>query len=130
MPRRRFIWLLILGVIFCVNSASAKLLEKKKPRLPTKADRQERIKQRVTDLSVKLSLSEQQAKKITDLLNRSKEETERLLEETGKKIVDLKLQTEKNLQAILTEEQRDKYNKIYQKEQEEDEDLMLFKSEY
>ena len=130
MFKRVLILLVAISLLGSFNFAFSKLLEKKRTRLPTKEERANRIKDRVTKLSIQLSLNEEQRKKITDILNRSKEEIYRILEETGEKIADLKLQTEKNLQDLLTKEQREKYNKIYQEEQAEDEDMTIFKSSY
>jgi len=123
--------ILLTAIIFMVtfNISLAKMLEKKRPRLPSKEQRGERIQNRVKELSIKLNLNDEQGKKITGILTKSKEKINQLLEETGDKIAQMREKSEQDLQAVLTKEQRDKYIAAPQ-ESEEEELIKVFKTTY
>lgn len=105
------------------------MLESKKPILPTKKDRQERVRDRVRELDKKLDLSEEQEKKIYDIMWKAKEEVNKILEESGEKIAALKMEMEERWQEILTQEQRDRLKGLDETE-EDDESLAVIKSAY
>jgi len=130
MFRGLLIFLLGIVVLFAANSAFAKMMESKKPRLSTKEQRLTKVQKRVIELNKKLNLDEQQRRKITDILTQNKEEVVRLLEETGEKIKATKAAGEQEIEKVLAKEQRDKFNNVYEKEEEDEDVVKVFKSNY
>ncbi|MBP7215654.1 MAG: hypothetical protein KBA46_00010 [Candidatus Omnitrophica bacterium] len=112
----------VMLCVICFTSSVifAKMLENKKTKLPTLRDRQERIKARVAALDEKLNLSTEQEKKITDILNKSKADIALVLDEAGDKVSAIKIQAELDLQAALTQEQRELFNKVDEQDSEDD----------
>jgi len=130
MFRGLLIFLLGIVVLFAANSAFAKMMESKKPRLSTKEQRLTKVQKRIIELNKKLNLDEQQRRKITDILTQNKEEVVRLLEETGEKIKATKAAGEQEIEKVLAKEQRDKFNNVYEKEEEDEDVVKVFKSNY
>ena len=126
--KKRWIFSLVI-VIFAVSLASAKMLETKKPILPTAKDRQERIKARVSALDKKLDLTETQEKQITDILTRSKEDVNKILEDAGERIAAIKEKAELQVQEVLTTTQREKFNQV-EEEEPDDDPTKVLKSVY
>jgi|GEM_PF-4137497 len=124
---KRKIFPLLIIFLFTNSLVFAKMMESKKPLAPPKWQRQEKIKRRVRDLSIKLNLTEEQQKKITEILNKSREDIAKILEETSDKIYQIKMQVEQDIEGVLTEEQRKKFNKIQEKEEEDESVLKIFK---
>ena len=121
--------LLVAGVLFFAQSLPAKtMIESKKP--VTKQQRVERINARVQDMSVKLSLNQQQRDKIHEILTTTKEQTLKLMGETGEKILELKRQGEAEIDAVFTTQQREKYRNMTKEAEDEEEFMKVYKSSY
>jgi len=123
--------LLILSFVIIVATASliyAKMIESAKPRSQLR-ERIEKIQARVIELDKKLNLSEEQKKKITAILTKTKEETTKILEEAGDKIAELKSNTEVEIEGVLTKKQFSIYKEV--PEEKEDESILkIFKGKY
>lgn len=130
MFKRISILLFVVTLIITVSSVFAKMMESKPPKVPTKAQRLSRIQTRVSELSKKLGLSEEQKRKIIEILNKSKDETASLIEETGLKINELKQQAENEIEKVLTDQQKEKFNKVYESEEDDENIVKVFKSSY
>jgi len=128
---KRVLILSFASVFFiAASSVFAKMMESSKPKLPTtREQRAGKIQARVIALNKKLNLSDQQRKQITEILARVKEDTIKMLEETGERIGELKAKGEEEIAKVLTEQQREKFNNIH--EEETDEDVVkVFKTSY
>jgi Spy/CpxP family protein refolding chaperone len=130
MRRCQFFIAAVIVIIFVSSSSFAKMIESRKPRLPSKQQRLNKIQMRVNELNKKLNLKEAQKTQITDILTRVKEETVKLLEETGQKITQLKAAGEVEIEGTLTKEQRDKFNNVYETEGDEEDIVKIFRSSY
>jgi len=130
MFKRAFGFLVAIILILIVNCAFAKMMESKKPRLPTKEQRVSRIQARINELNKKLNLNEEQKTKIKEILTETKEETVKMLEETGERIAEAKAKGEEEVGKVLTKEQRDKFNNVYEKEEDDEDVLKVFKTSY
>ena len=130
MFRGLLIFSLGIVILLAASSAFAKMMESKKPRLSTKEQRLTKVQKRIIELNKKLNLDEQQRRKITDILTQNKEEVVRLLEETGEKIKATKAAGEQEIEKVLAKEQRDKFNNVYEKEEEDEDVVKVFKSNY
>ena len=127
---KRVLILSFASVFFiAASSVFAKMMESSKPKLTTREQRAGKIQARVIALNKKLNLSDQQRKQITEILARVKEDTVKMLEETGEKIRELKANGEEEIAKVLTEQQREKFNNV--NEEETDEDVVkVFKTSY
>ena len=125
MSRRIFFFLVMMLCIFIGQLAFARMMESKK--LTFKQQRLDKIKSRVNNLTKKLTLTEDQQKKITIILTESKEEVIKLLEDSGTKIADLRKKAEDQIEEVLTPEQRDKFRGVEEKDAEDEEVLKIFK---
>jgi len=130
MLRRAITILLVMAfiLVFSKQLTLAKMMESKKPR--SKSERVEKIKARVELMTQQLKLNELQRKRITEILTQNKEEIIRLLEETGSKIAELKERAEEQIDTVLTEQQKKIYRNMTKEEDEEDEYLKVYKSNY
>jgi Spy/CpxP family protein refolding chaperone len=127
---KRVLILSFASVFFiAASSVFAKMMESSKPKLTTREQRAGKIQARVIALNKKLNLSDQQRKQITEILARVKEDTVKMLEETGERIGELKAKGEEEIAKVLTEQQKEKFNNVH--EEETDEDVVkVFKTSY
>jgi hypothetical protein len=130
IKKRQLFIILSIIAFFSVSSALAKMLESAPPRLSTKQQRLNKIQARVNTLDKKLNLNEAQRKQITEILSRVKDKTVEILEEVSQKILKLKEGGEIEVEGVLTQIQKDKFNNVYEKEGEDEDIVKVLKSSY
>ena len=128
--KRHILIVFVMIILSLVGTASAKMMESAPPRLSTKQQRQNRIQARINALDKKLNLSEAQKKQITEILTRVKDKAVEVLEEASQKISKLKEDGEVEIEGILTQVQKDKFNNVYEKEGEDEDIVKVLKSSY
>jgi Spy/CpxP family protein refolding chaperone len=83
------------------------------------------IEEKVQELYLRLNLSEEQRKKIIQILTKSRESVSKVIEDLSEKIAAIKKKSEADIEALLTREQRLKYKKTQEAQEEEEEETIL-----
>ncbi len=121
-------FLLFFAAAFFNRLAFSQTLLSERPVKQAQGQRGLTLEERVHELSLRLNLSEEQAKKITSILTKSKENTSKLIEDASEKIKVLKAKAEADVENVLTKEQRRAYKKApAPPEEKEDTVLKVFK---
>ena len=128
MKSKNLFLLVLIGVFFLgVYSVSAQMLKSK-----TKTTRERRaatILQKANEMAAKFDLNLEQKLKVIEVLTKTREEIDKLLEEVADKLNEIKVNEKSGIEVALTEEQRKKFSEppVF----EEEDDLMkIYKSNY
>jgi hypothetical protein len=118
---RFVIYVLILLV---ARPAFAQTLLSQRP-ITKQGPQRKTIEEKVQELYLQLNLSEEQRKKIVQILTKSRENTSKVIEDLSEKIAAIKKKSEADIEALLTREQRLKYKNTREPQEEEEEDTIL-----
>jgi len=128
MKSKNLFLLVLIGVFFLgVYSVSAQMLKSR-----TKTTRERRaatILQKANEMAVKFDLNLEQKLKVIEVLTKTREEIDKLLEEVADKLNEIKVNEKSGIEVALTEEQRKKFSEppVFE---EEDELMKIYKSKY
>ncbi len=121
--------LLVLAVVLFLGaySVSAEMLKSKVKTIRER--RAATILEKANEMVVKCDLDLDQKLKVVEILTKTREEVDKLLEEVVDKLSEIKAKEKSGIEATLTEEQRKKFTEAPKFEEEED--LMkVYKSKY
>ena len=120
--------LVLTGVFFLgIYSVSAQMLKSK-----VKTVRERRtatILEKANEMAIKFDLNLEQKLKIIEVLTKTREEIDKLLEEVADKLNVIKTVEKADIEVVLTPEQRVKFSEppVFE---EEDELMKIYKSKY
>jgi len=127
--KNKSIFLFILIGIFCLGiySVSAQMLKSKIKT--TRERRAATILQKANEMAAKFDLNLEQKLKIIEVLTKTREEIDKLLEEVADKLNEIKVNEKSGIETAMTEEQRKKFSEppVFE---EEDELMKIYKSKY
>lgn len=111
MHKRIIVLYIVLAVVLGGSFVFSEDAEgvKKYRRRQMKDGGADRVQARINELSAQLNLTSEQKEKVKDIFAQAKKETKDVLEEARIKVKKIKVKVDEGIRAILTEEQKNKF---------------------
>jgi len=129
MKKRNLLLLIFIGILSLgIYSVSAQMI---KSAVKTRRERRAAtILEKAEEMAMELSLNIDQKLRIIDIMTKTREDVDKLLMETADKLADLKTREKEEIEAVMTPEQRERFLKPPEFEEEEEDLLKIYRSKH
>jgi len=118
MQRNKLFWVIIAALVFVASSVSAEqgqAVDKDKGLSELQKQKIADLKLEIDQLNKELNLTPKQKAKIDEIKSKAKDKIQRIAEDARLKIRDIRVKLNKEIDALLTPEQKEKMKQFNQK---------------
>lgn len=117
MQRKKLFWVIIAALVFVTSSVSAEQGQTEQDKGLSELQKQKiaDLKLEIDQLNKELNLTPKQKAKIDEIKSKAKDKIQRISDDARLKINDIRVKLNKEIDALLTPEQKEKIKQFNQK---------------